>query len=173
MAGFSFGGAVTLIVAGASIDLAHLSAYCRDHADDVRACDGIATDGSWAKVPPGRRSDDVLPLKALVLLEPYGAPFAPKGLSSVDLPALVYVASHSDLRPEGNGLAVAKALARPPQQIVVPGSHFVFVDPCSPTLAARAAEACTDPPGTDRAAIHQRVKREISDFLRERLSAAP
>jgi hypothetical protein len=25
---------VTLIVAGASIDLAHLSAYCRDHPDD-------------------------------------------------------------------------------------------------------------------------------------------
>ena len=44
MAGFSFGGAVTLIVAGANIDLAHLSAYCHDHADDVRACRGIATD---------------------------------------------------------------------------------------------------------------------------------
>ena len=169
MAGFSFGGAVTLIAAGASIDLAHLSAYCRDHADDVRACDGIATDGSWAKVPPGRRSDDALPLKALVLLEPYGAPFAPKGLASVDRPALVYVALRSDLRPEGNGLAVAKALARPPQQVVLPGSHFVFVDPCSPILAARAPEACSDPPDTDRAAIHERVRWEIADFLRANL----
>ena len=49
MAGFSFGGAVTLIVAGANIDLAHLSAYCHDHTDDTRACDGIATDGSWPR----------------------------------------------------------------------------------------------------------------------------
>jgi predicted dienelactone hydrolase len=169
MVGFSFGGAVTLIVAGATIDLAHLSAYCQDHADDPRACKGIATDGSWAKVPPGQKSDDVLPLKALVLLEPYGAPFARKGLASLDLPTLIYSASQSDLRAEGNALAVAKALPKPPQQIALPGSHFVFVDLCSPSLAARAPEICSDPPGTDRAAIHQQFKREISDFLRANL----
>ena len=169
MMGFSFGGAVTLIVAGANIDLAHLSAYCRDHADDSRACDGIATDGSWAKVPPSPKSDDVLPLKALVLLEPYGAPFERNGLLSLDLPTLIYAASQSDLRPAGNALALAKALPRPPQQVAVSGSHFVFVDPCSPIMAARAPEACSDPPGTDRAAIHQRFKREIADFLRANL----
>ncbi|GEP58785.1 alpha/beta hydrolase family protein [Reyranella soli] len=173
MAGFSFGGAVTLIAAGAIVDLAHLSAYCHDHPDDIRACDGIAIDGSWAKVPPSPKSDDVLPLKALVLLEPYGAPFDPEGLASIDLPALIYSTSQSDLRPEGNALAVAKALPKPPQQVIVPGSHFVFVDVCSPALAALAPEPCSDPPGTDRAAIHQRFKREISDFLRGRLSAAP
>ena len=166
MVGFSFGGAVTLIVAGANIDLAHLSAYCHDHADNSRACDGIATDGSWAKVPPSRKSDDALPLKALVLLEPYGALFDRKGLGSLDLPMLIYSASQSDLRAEGNTLALAKALPRPSQQVAVPGSHFVFVDPCSPILATRAPEMCSDPPGTDRAAIHQRFRREISDFLR-------
>jgi predicted dienelactone hydrolase len=173
MAGFSFGGAVTLIAAGGIVDLAHLSAYCRDHPDDIRACDGIVTDGSWAKVPPSPKSDDVLPLKAIVLLEPYGAPFAEKSLSSIDLPALIYSTSQTDLRPEGNALAVAQALPRPPQQVIVPGTHFVFVDICSPTLAARAPDVCNDPPGTERAAIHRRVKREVSDFLRERLSASP
>ena len=166
MMGFSFGGAVTLIVAGANIDLAHLSAYCREHPDDTRACEGIVTDGSWAKAPPSPKSDDVLPLKALVLLEPYGAPFARNGLGSLDPPILIYAASQSDLRPEGNALALAKALPRPPQQVAVPGSHFVFVDPCSPILAARAPEACSDPPGTDRAAIHRRFRQEIADFLR-------
>ena len=169
MVGFSFGGAVTLIVAGATIDLAHLSAYCHDHADDSRACGGIATDGSWAKVPPSRKSDDALPLKALVLLEPYGAPIEQKGLGSLDLPILIYSASQSDLKAEGNILALAKALPRSPRQIAVPGSHFVFVDPCSPILATTATEICSDPPDTDRAAIHQRFKREISDFLRANL----
>jgi predicted dienelactone hydrolase len=166
MAGFSFGGAVTLIAAGATVDLAHLSAYCHDHPDDSRACEGIATDGSWAKVPPSPKSDDVLPLKAIVLLEPYGAPFGRKGLASLDLPALIYSASQSDLSAEGNALAVAKALQRPPHQVAIPGGHFVFIDPCSPTLATRAPEICSDPPGTDRATIHQRFKKEISDFLR-------
>jgi predicted dienelactone hydrolase len=169
MVGFSFGGAVTLLVAGANIDLAHLSAYCHDHVNDFRACQGIATDGSWAKVPRGRKSDDALPLKALVLLEPYGTPIEQKSLGSLDLPVLIYTASQSDLKAEGNILAVAKALPRPPQQIAVPGSHFVFIDPCSPSFATRAPEICSDPPGTDRAAIHQRFKREISDFLRANL----
>ena len=168
MAGFSFGGAVTLITAGATIDLAHLSAYCRDH-DDQRACGGIPTDGSWAKVPPGRTSDAVLPLKALVLLEPYGAPFAPAGLASLDRPALIYATLQTDLRPEGNALAMAKAMARPPHLETIPGNHFVFIDPCSPMLAAGAAEICSDPPGVDRAAVHQRFKQEISDFLRANL----
>lgn len=173
MAGFSFGGAVTLIAAGAIVDLAHLSAYCRDHPDDIRACNGIATDGSWAKVPPSPKSNDVLPLRAVVLLEPYGAPFAERSLASIDLPALIYSTSQTDLRPEGNALAVARTLPKPPQQVVVPGSHFVFVDVCSPALAALAPEPCSDPPGTDRTAIHQRFEREISDFLRSRLSAVP
>jgi hypothetical protein len=56
---------------------------------------------------------------------------------------------------------------KPPQ--VVLGSHFVFVDPCSPALAARAPEPCSDPPGTDRAVIHERFKLEISDFLQANL----
>ena len=169
MMGFSFGGAVTLIVAGANIDLAHLSAYCRDHPDDSRACEGIATDGSWAKVPPSPKSGDALPLKALVLLEPYGAPFERKSVASLDLPILIYAALQSDLRPEGNALALAKALPRPPHQVAVPGSHFVFVTPCSPILAARAPEVCSDPPGTDRAAIQERSRQEIADFLRTNL----
>lgn len=168
MAGFSFGGAVALLSAGAIVDLAHLSAYCRDHSDDSRACEGIATDGSWDKVPPGPKSDAVLPLKALVLLEPYGAPFDPRSLASLDVPALVYAASHSDLRAEGNALAIAKALPRA-QEIVIPGSHFVFVDPCSPLLEGRAPDICTDPPDTDRAALHRRFRREIVDFLRAHL----
>ena len=169
MVGFSFGGAMTLIAAGATFDLAQLSAYCHDHVDDTRACEGIATDGSWAKVPPSRKSDDTLPLKALVLLEPYGALFTAKGLASLDQPTLIYSAGQSDLRPEGNALALAKAMPRAPQEIAVPGSHFVFVDPCSPVLATRAAEICSDPPGTDRAVVHQRFKREITDFLRANL----
>jgi predicted dienelactone hydrolase len=68
MMGFSFGGAVSLIVAGAMANFAHLSAYCRDHPDDPRACDGVPTDGSLADAP-SRTSADTVPLKALVLLE--------------------------------------------------------------------------------------------------------
>jgi predicted dienelactone hydrolase len=167
MMGFSFGGAVALISAGGMPNLARLSAYCRDVADR-RACGGIPTDNSWANIPP-RRSADVLPLKALILLDPFGALFDRDGLASLDMPVLIYHALRSDLRIEGNAQAVAGALPRPPRHLNVPGSHFVFVDPCPPDLAAVARELCADPPGVDRAAVHRDVRREIAEFLRQHL----
>jgi acetyl esterase/lipase len=48
MMGFSYGGAVALIAAGAAPSLAHLAVYCRERTDDPLACDGVPTDGSLA-----------------------------------------------------------------------------------------------------------------------------
>ena len=168
MMGFSYGGAVALIVAGAVPDLAHLAAYCRDRTDDPKACDGVPTDGSLANVV-GKRSPDALAMKALVLMEPWGALFDRNGLTSADMPTLLYRAESSDLKAEGNILALAAALPHPPRQETVPGGHFIFVDPCPPALEAEAPVSCKDAPGVDRAAVHRRIEVEIGDFLRRNL----
>jgi predicted dienelactone hydrolase len=168
MMGFSYGGAVALIVAGAVPDLAHLAAYCRDRTDDPKACDGVPTDGSLANVV-GKRSPDALAMKALVLMEPWGALFDRNGLTSVAMPTLLYRAESSDLKAEGNILALATALPHPPRQETVPGGHFIFVDPCPPALEAEAPAACKDAPAVDRAAVHRRIEVEIGDFLRRNL----
>jgi predicted dienelactone hydrolase len=168
MMGFSYGGAVALIVAGAIPDLAHLAAYCRDHTDDPKACDGVPTDGSLANAV-GKRSPDALAMKALVLMEPWGALFDRNGLTSVDMPTLLYRAEGSDLKAEGNILALAAALPHPPRQETVPGGHFIFVDPCPPAQEAETPAACKDAPAVDRAAVHRRIEVEIGDFLRRNL----
>jgi predicted dienelactone hydrolase len=168
MMGFSYGGAVTLIVAGAVPDLAHLAAYCRDHTDDLKACDGVPTDGSAANVV-GKRSPDVLAMKALVLMEPLGALFDRNGLTSVDMPTLLYRAEGSDLKAEGNILALAAALPHPPRQETVPGGHFIFFGLCPPALGAELPAVCKDAPTVDRAAVHRRIEVEIGDFLRRNL----
>jgi predicted dienelactone hydrolase len=168
MMGFSYGGAVALIVAGAVPDLAHLAAYCRDRTDDPKACDGVPTDGSLANFV-GKRSPDALAMKALVLMEPLGALFDRNGLTSVDMPTLLYRAEVSDLKAEGNILALAAALPHPPRQETVPGGHFIFVDPCPPALEAESPAACKDAPAVDRAAVHRRIEVEIGDFLRRNL----
>jgi len=168
MMGFSYGGAVALIVAGAVPDLAHLAAYCRDRTDDPKACDGVPTDGSLANVV-GKRSPDALAMKALVLMEPFGALFDRNGLTSVDMPTLLYRAEGSDLKAEGNILALATALPHPPRQETVPGGHFIFVDPCPPAPEADAPAVCRDAPDVDRAAVHRRIEAEIGDFLRRNL----
>ena len=168
MMGFSYGGAVTLIVAGAVPDLAHLAVYCRDRTDDPKACDGVPTDGSLANVV-GKRSPDALAMKALVLMEPWGALFDRNGLTSVTMPTLLYRAEGSDLKAEGNILALAAALPHPPRQETVPGGHFIFVDSCPPALQAEAPAVCKDAPAVDRAAVHRRIEVEIGDFLRRSL----
>jgi predicted dienelactone hydrolase len=168
MMGFSWGGAVALIAAGAAPSLAHLATYCRDRTDDPKACDGVPTDGSLANVV-GKRSPDALAVKSLVLMEPWGALFDRNGLTSVDMPTLLYRAEGSDLKAEGNIVALAAALPHPPRQETVPGGHFIFFGPCPPALKADAPEACRDAPDVDRAAVHRRIEAEIADFLRRTL----
>jgi predicted dienelactone hydrolase len=168
MVGYSFGGAVALISAGAAPDLARLSAYCREQPGDRRACGGIPLDASWDHLPV-RRSADVLPLRAVVLLDPFGALFSRESLAGVTVPALIYHARQSDLRVAGNARAVAEGLPRPARHLDVAGSHFVFADVCPPDLAAVAQELCRDPPGADRAAVLRGVRAEIARFLGEHL----
>jgi predicted dienelactone hydrolase len=168
MMGFSYGGAVALIVAGATPGLAHLAAYCRDRTDDPRACDGVPTDGSLANAV-GKRSPDAHAVNALILMEPWGALFDRDGLKSVDMPVLLYRADHSDLAAEGNIFALAAGLPRQPQQEHTPGGHFIFVDPCPALLEAEAPAACKDAAGVDRAAVHRRIEAEIATFLRQNL----
>ncbi|NJO32543.1 MAG: dienelactone hydrolase [Rhodospirillales bacterium] len=168
MIGFSFGGAVSLILAGAAPSLKHLSVYCRDRKDDPRACDGVPTDVSSGN-DVRRRHADRLALKALVLMEPFGALFDREGLTSVNMPTLLYRAERSDLKADGNIRALADALPRPPQRVTVPGGHFIFVGPCPALVAKDAPEACKDGPGVDRAAVHRQIETEIADFLRRHL----
>lgn len=60
------------------------------------------------------------------------------------------------------------ALPRAPEQVVVPGNHWVFVDPC-PTPLVAEAPVCRDAPGVDRAAVHQQIEARIAAFLRDNL----
>ncbi len=165
MIGFSLGGAVALITAGAVPNLALLSAYCREHGDDRRACAGVPTNPP-ADGAPGPKPAEPLTLKAIVLLEPLAALFDRDGLAAVTMPVLLYRALQSDLGPEGNALALARNLPKPPREETVPGGHFVLADPCPPAVAAEAEEVCKDAAGIDRAAVQRRIESEIAEFLR-------
>ena len=171
--GHSFGGAVALLAAGATLDLAHWVPYCRGRTDDPLVCDGLNTNshvilGEAADAILGQAAD-VLPAKALVLMDPLGALFDRDALTAVRMPVLLYRAEHSELGAEGNIFALAAALPRPPRQETVPGGHFIFMDPCPPALVKEVPVFCKDAEGVDRAAIHRRIEAEVADFLRSNL----
>jgi len=166
MLGFSLGGAVTLELAGAVPDWSHLTAYCADHPDDVMSCDH-APAGPRRTGRPAAPS--ALPLKAIVLLDPFAVPFQRAGLTGVALPVLLFRPDRSALPAEGNALALAAALPHPPRYETVAGSHFVFTDVCAPALLAAEPELCRDPPGVDRATVQPGVEAKIAAFFRDSL----
>jgi predicted dienelactone hydrolase len=168
MIGFSFGGAVAIIVAGGVPSLVHLSDYCRNRSDDPRACDGVpstAPPGASRPMPP-----DALVVKALVLMEPLGALFDAAGLKAITAPTLIVRAAQSDLNASGNIFALAQGLPSPPKLATVAGGHFVFVGPCPAALVTEAPAVCDDAQGVDRVAIHRQVEAEIVSFLRQSLN---
>lgn len=176
MIGYSAGGYTTLVLAGTKPNFEHALTYCRDHADDRGSCGVPRTNG-------GHRQEAVLSgddaywqamreprLKAIVLMDPLAILFDRAALQSVRLSALLIRPQHDDyLRAAGNAQAVVEGLGRPPQQLLVPGSHFVLLDPCPSALAAQLAILCVDAPGVDRVAIHRQIEAAISDFLRKSL----
>ncbi|SUA99125.1 Predicted dienelactone hydrolase [Pannonibacter phragmitetus] len=171
--GFSAGGYTALTVAGAKPDFELALRFCQTPAgrSDPGSCppddDGIqsaqADLKAW-KAPSESR------FKALVLLDPLAIMFDARALADLKLPVML-VSPQDDLymRSGANALALAQNLPAPPQQLSMPGRHFVFIDPCPPALAEEAELICKDAPGVDRAAIHRTLEAAIAAFLKESL----
>lgn len=174
MLGFSLGTAVTLELAGGIPNFQHLAMYCSTHPTDVMSCNagpGHATDAA-SSVQNDNASNVALlrrlPLKALVLLDPFGVAFQRDGLSAVSMPVLLFRPEQSMLGDE-NTRTLTADLPHPPQVQHVPGGHFVFTDACSAALKTDAPEICEDPPGVDRAAVHSGVEAQTAKFLHDSL----
>ncbi|MFM0069057.1 alpha/beta hydrolase family protein [Paraburkholderia aspalathi] len=178
MIGYSAGGYTALILAGAIPDFASASAYCANHDDPgscPRSASGNGTDGAQGKAavpnelvswqPPVDRR-----LKALVLMDPLAMMFEAPGLSAVRVPTMLYrPQDDSYLGSARNSLAVVSGLPTPPATHIVPGNHFVFIDPCPASVAVSAALICQDAPGIDRVEIHRQIDQEVVNFLRANL----
>jgi predicted dienelactone hydrolase len=165
MIGFSLGGAVTLMSAGAVFNEGRLAAYCAAHPSDVMDCG--APPGGASPAPPKPLAPPPAPLglKAVVLLDPYAMPFGHDDLAAVTAPVLLFRPERSALSGEVNALALPAALPSPPELHTVPGGHFVFADACTAVQWAALAEICDDPPGVDRKAVQAEIETEIAKFL--------
>jgi predicted dienelactone hydrolase len=176
MVGFSAGGYTTLVLAGARPSFAHAITYCHDHADDLGSCGPQQPEGEQhgAGAPPEEdgywKTMREPRLKAIVLMDPLAILFDKAALASVELPALLIRPAHDDyLHAGSNALAVANDLGRPPELLVVPGSHFVLLDPCPSEIAAKLPQLCIDGPGVDRQVIHRQIEDRISAFFKKTL----
>lgn len=170
MLGFSLGTAVTLELAGAVPNSAHLLAYCAAHSTDAMSCDrGPGGNDRSPKISNQPPPTPTLPLKAIVLLDPYVVLFQRAELTSVTMPVLIFRPEQSELPGEANAFALVNALPNKPQFQMIPGRHFIFIDVCVPELRADSPEVCQDPPGVDRATVHAVIDTQIATFFRNNL----
>jgi predicted dienelactone hydrolase len=175
MIGFSLGGAVTLELAGAIPNMDHLTSYCSAHPDDVMSCHDAPGAGGNDSAPQQNLSTDTprllsaLPLKAIALLDPFAVLFKRDELTAVTIPVLLFRPQQSQLPGDANALGLATALPHAPRMQTIPGRHFIFTDICPPVMKSKAPEVCEDPPGVDRAAVHDGVETQIGKFFSDNL----
>jgi len=167
MLGFSLGTAVALELAGAVPNVTHLVAYCAAHPGDVMSCDHApdGNNGTSHGSAAAKGAVAPLPLKAIVLMDPFAVLFQRPELVGVTMPVLIIRPNQSELPAEANATGLAGALPRPPLVESVPGNHFVFTDICPTALTASSPELCQDPPGVNRAAVHATVQAQVIEFF--------
>lgn len=172
MIGYSAGGYTGLILSGAKPDFQLASAYCAGKGrGDTGSC------GRADKPVPeaGKLVADWQPptesrLKALVLMDPLAVLFDRAGLAGVNLPMmLLRPEDDAYLKASHNALALSRDLPSRPELVVVPGQHFIFIDPCPAMLENEVPLICRDDAGIDRAAVHRKLEIDIAKFLHAHL----
>jgi predicted dienelactone hydrolase len=122
---------------------------------------------SASRVPLAVHADPRV--RAAVLLAPAWQWFmAPGALNNVRAPILAYVAEHDVVTPPASVRRMLGTLpADTPCEVrdVPNGGHFSFLTSFPPALCRADFPPSQDPPGFDRAALHDRLPGEIATWL--------
>jgi predicted dienelactone hydrolase len=179
VAGFSAGGYTSLLVVGAKPRFDRFLAYCHRHPDDDETCSAARQLGSKAAATVAgiqhdltRWGDTADPrVKAAFVMAPLSLVFDKAGAGAIDRPVdLWYGQNDHVLLPSENALHIKPLVPTLKHVHEVPkAGHWVFLAPCSARLAKEAGEICMDPPGVDRAGVHENVNADAVAFFRKTL----
>lgn len=173
--GFSLGGATALGMAGLRFEGAVQDANC---AAEPRAadCAFFGLGGVRFADHPGFDADTrEMRITEAVIVDPgFGGSAKQESLEDV-LPGVTLInlgkaarLGAADVSPAGNNLV--NRLPDATYVEIAPANHFTFLGTCKPAAAALLEEEgddpiCSDPEGTDRAAVHQQLIDVISTGL--------
>jgi predicted dienelactone hydrolase len=109
---------------------------------------------------------------AAFAMAPMSVVFERDGAASINRPVLLYYAENDHvLPPKDNALHLAPLIVAPlTTRIVRDAGHYVFLSPCSATLARELTEICVDPPGVNRVAVHRQINADALAFFRRTLN---
>ncbi|MDR3427180.1 dienelactone hydrolase [Silvimonas sp.] len=164
--GFSRGGYTGLVSIGAVPDLTLGEAFCV-HQPDLPFCTEIK--GPLPSMPPADTR-----IKVAVIADPLSV-FSKEGLAKISVPVQLWASEYGGdgVTPESVA-AIRKGLPHAPEFYSVAGSgHFSFLSPCPAQMTASVPRLCTDRPGFDRVAFHQRFNTQVTAFFRAHLAGPP
>lgn len=178
-AGFSAGGWTALAMGGLRADMEGYAAHCETAPPSPFHCSDLTGRGADLKAYSAREwnashKDDRIRAVAAIdpaltygLGETHAQELVEKvlliglGTGETRLPA-------TDFSATGSGFAAH--LPNAEIEIMAPAAHFAALLPCKPMgaeiLAAEGDDpVCDDPPGVDRASLHERIVARIARFL--------
>ncbi len=170
--GFSLGGATALGLAGVRFDGAVQDTNCTT-GHDAAECVFFRLGGVRFADYPGFEADarDPRVTRAGIVDPGFGGAADPETLQNA-LPGMTLInlgeadrLDATDIGPNGNNLA--QRLPDTTYVEIAPASHFTFLGTCKPGAAKLLEDEqddpiCTDPEGTDRAAIHAQLIAAIA-----------
>lgn len=173
VAGFSFGGWTALSMAGLRGDLNAYTHYCTQSGH--RHCRDIARAGidlTQLDASIWNRSYRDPRVKAVAAIDPalHQGLSAPHASDVVGEVLLIGLGQGVDRLPDTDfsapGTTLTSILPKARTEVMAPAFHFSALSVCKPAGAKLLAEdnddpVCSDPPGTDRHALHERITRLI------------
>ncbi len=181
-AGFSYGGWTAMSIGGLRGNLAAYAAHCDAVGDRSTHCNDLAKAGvtlasrdaaAWDADYRDPRISRVVSIDAGLtwgLTDEVAALVTPTLLIGLGTGADRLFAT--DTTSSGSGFAPRLQKAAPQTEVVeiAPASHFSAIGICTdigPTIIKEEGEypICTDPPGADRATVHDQIIARIATFL--------
>lgn len=172
--GFSRGGYTGLVVAGGNPDLRKMIALCPESSQKP-----VCAELRRNETPPQPLAHDPR-VKALVIADPaFGPLFDPDALKDVKIPIQLWASALSGEDRTGGEVtadyvsSIARALpVKPDYRPVTNAGHYIFLAPCTPELATKRPDICTDRPGFDRSAFRAEFNAATLAFFRKHLAGA-
>ncbi|MEL6519715.1 MAG: hypothetical protein AAFQ66_02045 [Pseudomonadota bacterium] len=174
--GFSLGGSTALKLAGATFDRLVFRDYCLARQDTDVGCIFLAKGGvDLDHLPANWDVSTVDPrITSTIAIDPgFTHAIGAESAALLTMPTLVINLGEDrweavDVGPEGSDFVARLPKAR--YHITDTANHFTFLPVCKPAGEAILREeqddpVCTDPEGTDRAAIHEEIAGQIRAFL--------
>lgn len=163
--GFSAGGYTGLALIGAAPDFPRFARGC---TAATKFCEEVRSE---TRTPPTDAR-----VRAAVIADPPSRLFTRENLAAIEIPVQFWRVELATptvgVDPQGTA-RVARSFPGKSDIHNVPASHFVFLAPCSPELAAAVPRICTDTPaGFDRTAFHREFNADVIRFFRDSLPAS-